>query len=127
LYVRHRITSVSVENPNRPDQRGIKVPGIDPTFRRVADLLVVELGLVALRPPGLLTAPASRRLASNHRHGTVSSWAHEVPLLTTEMSGAGNERICKRVTKLDESHSSLPLMSALIMPLAISPQYAWVK
>ena len=54
---------------------------------------IIELGLISdLSPPGLPTAESRRAIwLPKHRDGTVSDWAHEVPLPTTEMSGARKE------------------------------------
>ena len=54
---------------------------------------IVELGLVGDLPAPGLSAAKSRRAIwlPKHRHGTVSDRAHEVPLPTTEMSGARKE------------------------------------
>jgi hypothetical protein len=67
---------------------------LDPRFSRVSAVCrIVELGLIGNLPPPCLPAAKSRGAAwlPKHRHGTVSDWAHEVPLSPAEMSGARNE------------------------------------
>jgi hypothetical protein len=79
--LRRQIPFVWIEFANQP--------GLDPRYSRVSPVRgVVELGLIGdLPPPGLAAAKSRRAIwLPKHRHGTVSDWAHEVPLPTTEVS-----------------------------------------
>jgi hypothetical protein len=93
-----------VRRPSHPFRLWRKIPFIrievsyqlrlDPRLSSVSPTRgVVELGLVSDLPaPGLPTAESRRAIwLPKHRDGTVSDRAHEIPLPTTEMSGARNE------------------------------------